>query len=60
MKIHFGKRLKLVEKVGEKYELTFDDGFKRTASLVFGADGVRSKVRESMFGNLAPEYTGIT
>jgi 2-polyprenyl-6-methoxyphenol hydroxylase-like FAD-dependent oxidoreductase len=41
-----------------KVELTFADGDKTTADIVFGADGVKSKIRNAVIGtgNEEPEY----
>lgn len=41
-------------------EVKFADGTTRTARVVFGADGLKSKVREAVVGPLAAEFTGVT
>lgn len=41
-------------------EVRFSDGRSRRARLVFGADGVKSKVREAVVGKREVEYTGVT
>src|SRR5262245_45870220 len=38
--------------------LIFDDGRTATHDIVIGADGIRSAVRESLFGPDAPRFTG--
>ena len=38
--------------------LTFADGSNADADVVIGADGIRSAVRESLFGPDAPRFTG--
>jgi 2-polyprenyl-6-methoxyphenol hydroxylase-like FAD-dependent oxidoreductase len=60
--IHFGKRADKVEPKadGTGSVLTFLDGTTRTAKIVFGADGLRSKTREAVVGSLAAEFTGVT
>jgi len=62
--IHFAKRVESVHEtcqIGTR--LIFSDGSKINARLVFGADGVKSKVRDSVMhgpGKTEPEYTGVT
>ncbi|KAL7490259.1 hypothetical protein ACHAW6_016004 [Cyclotella cf. meneghiniana] len=74
--IHFGKRLQSIsafEKDGDVNSLlTFKDGSRVTASLVIGADGINSKVRNYVVNpsndpeasqkieEYVPEYTGVT
>ena len=60
--IHFGKRADKVEPKadGTGSVLTFLDGTTRTAKIVFGADGLRSKTREAVVGSLAAEFMGVT
>jgi salicylate hydroxylase len=74
--IHFGKRLQSIsafEKDGDINSLlTFKDGSAVTASLVIGADGINSKVRNYVVNpsndpeasqkieEYVPEYTGVT
>ena len=43
-----------------RMEVAFADGAKRVARVVFGADGLKSKVREAVVGELAAEFTGVT
>ena len=45
---------------GETAFAHFADGAEIEADLVIGADGVRSAVRESLFGADKPRYTGLT
>ena len=59
--IHFGKRMEKVEtRADGRVTLTFLDGTSRTAKILFGADGQRSKAREAVVGSLAAEFTGVT
>lgn len=46
----FGKRLRNVEAVEEGVRMYFEDGTTAEASAVIGCDGVKSKVRQSLFG----------
>ncbi|MFC7337913.1 FAD-dependent monooxygenase [Haloferula chungangensis] len=40
--------------------LRFSDGSEASATIVVGADGLRSRVRSAVFGNQAPRYAGQT
>lgn len=52
---HFGKRLKDVTgKKDGKLEIFFEDGTTATADAVIGSDGIKSKVRQVMFGEKHP------
>ncbi|MDZ7899227.1 MAG: FAD-dependent monooxygenase [Arcicella sp.] len=44
----------------ESVNVKFTDGSEGDYQLVVGADGVRSKVRSLVFGNLKPEYIGMS
>jgi salicylate hydroxylase len=57
--IVLGKRFAGLTQDGSGVELAFQDGGSLRASLVVGADGIRSRVRESLFGKDAPEFVGI-
>lgn len=41
-------------------DVAFASGATRTARLVIGADGLKSKVREAVVGPLSAEFTGVT
>ena len=58
----FGKRLKTIEKADDgKLSMTFEDGSVSTADAVIGSDGIKSKVRQIMFGHDAPcAFPGYT
>ena len=56
--IHLGHRLTAVEERGAKTELTFANGNTVAADSVIAADGVRSVVRQALYGNDNPSYTG--
>lgn len=51
---NFGKRLKDVRDTDGRLELTFEDGTTATADAVIGSDGIKSKVRQLMFGEEHP------
>jgi 2-polyprenyl-6-methoxyphenol hydroxylase-like FAD-dependent oxidoreductase len=58
--IHFGKRLKAASVIGSNTALaTFDDGTDATGDVLIGCDGIRSRVRGSLFPEVpAPRYSG--
>ena len=56
--IGFGKELVGIEPGGAAVTLRFADGSSATADAVVGADGVHSKVRESLLGAERPRFTG--
>uniref|UniRef100_A0A7S2MSZ9 FAD-binding domain-containing protein n=1 Tax=Helicotheca tamesis TaxID=374047 RepID=A0A7S2MSZ9_9STRA len=62
--VHFGKRIEKVTVREEDglVECKFaDDSAPCLAKVVFGADGVKSKIRESIVGTSKdPEYTGVS
>ena len=49
--IHLNKKLKSLEQIANKVELSFEDGTRHTAELLIGADGIHSAVRKSIFQN---------
>lgn len=59
-KIHLNKRLTALRQANEKVTLTFEDGSLHHADLVIGADGIRSVVRKSLFGEIPLRYSGQT
>ena len=60
--IHFAKRTKSASSLPDgTVEIVFEDGTKRTAHVVFGADGSKSAVRNSVADCGAKlQYTGTT
>ena len=56
--IKLGKRCAAVSASADHAEVTFDDGAALRAAYAIGADGIHSKVRQSLFGRDAPEFTG--
>lgn len=56
--VHYGKRLETLKDEGDHVRLSFQDGTEVTAGIVIGADGIHSKVRETLLGVEAPSYSG--
>lgn len=57
-KLFYGKHLSGVEQRTNNVLLTFDDGTSAVADIVIGADGINSKIRETILGPEAPLYSG--
>lgn len=57
--MHLGKRCVGVANSGNGAVARFADGSEIEADIVVGCDGIRSKVRESLFGAAAPRQTGM-
>jgi salicylate hydroxylase len=61
IKVHFKMRTEHVQpRADGTVDVTFADGTSRTVRVVFGADGLKSRVREAVVGKLAAEFTGVT
>jgi salicylate hydroxylase len=56
--IHLAHRLAVVEEGSERIGLVFDNGARFEAEYVIGADGVRSVLRQTLYGDDRPTYTG--
>lgn len=56
--IHLGHRLARIEERGSSIELGFANGATAAADIVIGADGVRSVIRQALYGDDNPTYTG--
>lgn len=54
--VHFGTTCTSLEQVAEGVVVTFSDGPRETFDLVVGADGMRSQVREQVFGSHLESY----
>src|SRR5262245_33013225 len=56
--IHLGHRLTALEERNDRIALAFANGAQVEAEIVIGADGVRSVIRQALYGNDNPAYTG--
>ncbi|MFZ2177516.1 MAG: FAD-dependent monooxygenase [Rhodococcus sp. (in: high G+C Gram-positive bacteria)] len=56
--VHLGHKLESVEDRGETSVLTFVGGKTVEADLVVGADGIKSVVRQQLFSDKGPVYSG--
>ena len=56
--IHLDHRLVGLEERSDGVGLAFANGAKVDAEFVIGADGVRSVIRRSLYGQDNPTYTG--
>ena len=58
--LRLGRDLESLRVTGGGVRLTFADGSTETADQVLGADGLRSRVREALFGEVPLRYSGQT
>ena len=56
--VHLGHRLAGLQEREDGVRLSFADGTSVEADIVIGADGVRSVVRQALYGDDHPSYTG--
>jgi 6-hydroxynicotinate 3-monooxygenase len=56
--VQFNKRLTRLEDNGSDVYLEFQDGTSASATIVIGADGINSRVRETLLGAEKPNYSG--
>lgn len=56
--LHLGKRLTQFHDASGPVRLEFADGSHAEADMLIGADGVRSLVRQKLWGDGAPRFTG--
>src|SRR5882724_9308040 len=56
--IHLGHRLTGLEEQSDHTVLAFANGARVEAEIVIGADGVRSVIRQALYGADNPSYTG--
>ncbi|MCL2729572.1 MAG: FAD-dependent monooxygenase [Actinomycetia bacterium] len=56
--VHLGHKLRTVQDKGEGAVLTFADGTTVEADLVVGADGIKSVVRQQLFSDKGPVFSG--
>ncbi|MGW2340477.1 FAD-dependent oxidoreductase [Streptomyces sp. NPDC001661] len=56
--VRLGHRLERIEDKGARSVLTFADGSTAEADLVIGADGIKSVVRQRLFSDKDPVFSG--
>jgi salicylate hydroxylase len=56
--IHLGHRLTGIEERSDRVVLAFANGARVDAEFVIGADGIRSVIRQALYGDDNPTYTG--
>lgn len=56
--VHLGHKMETVKDEGNQATVTFANGATATADLVIGADGIRSAVRQQLFSDKAPVFSG--
>lgn len=56
--VRFGTSITGVEQLGTRCLATFSDGTTSEYDLVIGADGINSYIRQSLFPDVRPSYTG--
>lgn len=56
--VHLGHKLAGIEDKGDRAVLTFVNGTTAEADLVIGADGIKSVVREQLFSDQEPVFSG--
>ncbi|RWU25089.1 salicylate hydroxylase [Pseudomonas alkylphenolica] len=57
--VQFGKRAEQIVQDANGVELRFKDGSQHRADLLIGADGIHSVVRNALFGEEQPRFTGV-
>ncbi len=60
VRMRMGTSLATLEDVGSEVRVTYTDGSSGSYDLVVGADGLRSRVRELVFGEVKLRYLGMT
>ncbi len=58
--IHLGHELEALVEAGGRLRVRFKNGQERECDAVIGADGIRSRVRASLFGEAEPVFRGYT
>jgi salicylate hydroxylase len=56
--VQLGHRLQTIDDKGGRSVLTFANGERAEADLVVGADGIKSTVREQLFSDKGPVFSG--
>jgi salicylate hydroxylase len=57
--IHLNARVTTATQTKDRVQLTLEDGRVIEGDLLIGADGVHSKIRQTLFGADRPQFTGI-
>ncbi|MGB0430781.1 MAG: FAD-dependent monooxygenase [Bacteroidia bacterium] len=58
--VKWGKKLSLVQRVGNSYKMHFEDGTTATSKFIISAEGIHSKIREFVNPNSKKRYAGYT
>ena len=58
--IKMGVTVSQIEQDSNEAIVTFDNGNEQTYDLVVGCDGIRSRIRRMIFGDLPLNYSGMT
>ncbi|MGW6174151.1 FAD-dependent oxidoreductase [Arthrobacter sp. NPDC055138] len=56
-RVHIGHKMITVTDNGDSATVKFENGVEVTADLVLGADGIRSSVRNQIFGGVQPVFS---
>jgi 2-polyprenyl-6-methoxyphenol hydroxylase-like FAD-dependent oxidoreductase len=56
--VHMGATVESLDDRGDAVDVVLTNGMSRTAAVVVGADGIRSRVRELCVGRMQPRYVG--
>jgi salicylate hydroxylase len=56
--VHLGHKLQTIEDRGATSALTFANGVTAEADLVIGADGIKSVIRQQLFSDKGPVFSG--
>jgi len=56
--VHLGYRLTAIEEHSDRITLVFTNGARIDTEFLIGADGVRSVIRQALYGQDNPTYTG--
>jgi 2-polyprenyl-6-methoxyphenol hydroxylase-like FAD-dependent oxidoreductase len=59
-RVHLGTTVERVEELSSSVRVELTSGQSLSGRALIGADGIRSRVRELVFGKLEPSYSGYT